>query len=93
MVIGLSVNLIVMLVELTTSHMTQEAKLTAEMITKGSYKQLFWWGVVILGNLLPLILMLSGMEFGVQIGGVLSLIGIYFTEKIWVEAPQRIQLS
>jgi formate-dependent nitrite reductase membrane component NrfD/ferredoxin len=93
MVIGIAVNLLVMFVELTTTHMTQEAKLTAEMITKGSYKQLFWWGVVIMGNLLPLILMLSGIDYGVQIGGLFALIGIYFTEKIWVEAPQRIQLS
>lgn len=93
MVVGIAVNLIVMFVELTTSHMTQEAKLTAEMITKGSYKQLFWWSVVIMGNLLPLILMFSGISYGVQIGSLLALIGIYFTEKIWVEAPQRIQLS
>jgi Fe-S-cluster-containing dehydrogenase component/formate-dependent nitrite reductase membrane component NrfD len=93
MVIGIAVNLLVMFVELTTTHMTQEAKLTAEMITKGSYKRLFWWGVVIMGNLLPLILMLSGMDYGVQIGGLFALIGIYLTEKIWVEAPQRIQLS
>ena len=50
-------------------------------------------GVVIMGNLLPLLLMLSGMDYGVQIGGLLALIGVYFTEKIWVEAPQRIQLS
>jgi hypothetical protein len=46
-----------------------------------------------MGNLLPLILMFSGMAYGVQIGGLLALIGIYFTEKIWVEAPQQIQLS
>lgn len=93
MAIGIGLNLAVMLIELSTSHMTQEAKLTAEMITKGQYKRLFWWGVVIMGNLLPLILMLSGIEYGVQIGGLLALIGIYFTEKIWVEAPQKIQLS
>ncbi len=93
MAIGIGLNLAVMLIELSTSHMTQEAKLTAEMITKGQYKRLFWWGVVILGNLLPLILMLSGIEYGVQIGALLALIGIYFTEKIWVEAPQKIQLS
>jgi Fe-S-cluster-containing dehydrogenase component/formate-dependent nitrite reductase membrane component NrfD len=93
MAIGIGLNLAVMLIELSTSHMTQEAKLTAEMITKGQYKRQFWWGVVILGNLLPLILMLSGIEYGVQIGGLLALLGIYFTEKIWVEAPQKIQLS
>ncbi len=93
MAVGIGLNLVVMLIELTTSHMTQEAKLTAELITKGRYKQLFWWGVVIVGNLLPLILMLSGMAYGVQIGGLLALVGIYLTEKIWVEAPQRIQLS
>lgn len=93
MMLGIGANLLVMFVELTTPHMTQEAKLTANMITKGSYKSLFWWGVVIFGNLLPLILMLSGMSYGIQLGGLLALVGIYFTEKIWVEAPQRIQLS
>jgi formate-dependent nitrite reductase membrane component NrfD len=93
MTLGIAANMIVMFVELTTPHMTQEAKLTANMITKGTYKTRFWWGVVIFGNLLPLILMLSGISFGVQISGLLSLFGIYLTEKIWVEAPQRIQLS
>jgi hypothetical protein len=27
------------------------------------------------------------------VAGVLALAGIYFTEKIWVEAPQRISLT
>ena len=93
MTIGIGFNLVVMLVELTTTHATQEAKLTAEMITKGRYSRLFWWGVVIFGNLVPMILMLSGVSFGLQLAGVLALMGIYFTEKIWVEAPQQIQLS
>ncbi len=91
--LGIGVNLLVMFVELTTAHMTQEAKMTAEMITKGRYSRLFWWGVVIFGNLVPLILLLSGFGYGVQIAGILSLIGVYFTEKIWVEAPQQVQLS
>lgn len=93
MTISIGLNLLVILIELTTTHMTQEAKLTADMITRGRYKNLFWWGVIIMGNLLPLILMFSGMENGLQIGGLLALIGIYFTEKTWVEAPQQIQLS
>ena len=29
----------------------------------------------------------------VALAGIATLIGIYFTEHIWVEAPQRIPLS
>jgi formate-dependent nitrite reductase membrane component NrfD len=93
LVFAVGANLLVMLVELTTSHMTQEAKITAELITKGVYKRLFWWGVIILGNLVPIILLLSDFNYGIPLGGLLALIGVYLTEKIWVEAPQQIQLS
>ncbi len=93
MALGIGINLLILFVELTTTHMTQEAKMTAAMITKGRYSRLFWWGTVIMGNLVPLVLLLTGIEYGIQIAGLLALIGIYFTEKIWVEAPQQIQLS
>ncbi len=95
MVIGLVVNLFTMLIELTTTHPTQDAKTTVQMIVKGRYKNKFWGGVVILGNLLPLAMLLLGGTTGslLAIAGMAILIGIYLTESIWVEAPQRIPLS
>jgi hypothetical protein len=49
---------------------------------------------VIIGNIIPvLILIFSGNIWFTAIAAALSLIGIYITEKIWVEAPQRIPLA
>lgn len=91
--ITLAINLLTMLVELTMAHPTEDARLVVHMITKGRYSSLFWWGVVMLGNLVPLAALMSGLALGLPIAGLLALVGIYITEKIWVEAPQRIQLT
>ena len=92
---GLGVNLFTMLVELTTTHPTQEAKMTVKMITKGRYSRVFWWGAVIFGNVLPIVLLAFGGSSNMVLAasGLIVLIGIYLTEHIWVEAPQRIQLT
>ena len=98
--ITLVINLFTMLVELTMTHPTKDAKLVVKMITKGRYKNLFWAGVLLIGNILPFVLILLSGNTAVEMQGmVLSiaalmvLVGIYFTERIWVEAPQRIPLS
>ena len=95
MIVGIAVNLFTMLIELTTTHPTKDAKTTVSMITKGIYKNKFWGGVLIFGNLIPLlILFFAGTSATIlAIAGVIILIGIYLTEDIWVEAPQRIPLS
>ncbi len=90
--ITIGLNLLVMLIELTTPHMTEEGKLAAKMITKGSFSNTFWLFVVLLGNVLPLLLGWFDASWALPVAGLFALIGIYFTEKIWVEAPQRIQL-
>jgi len=49
--------------------------------------------VLLLGNLLPLGLLLIGSGPAIlAAASITSLIGIYLTERIWVEAPQRISL-
>lgn len=95
MAIGIGVNLFTILIELTTTHPTQDAKYVVKMITKGRYRQAFWFGAIVVGNLLPLafILFAAGNPMMIIAASALVLIGIYFTEKIWVEAPQRIALS
>ncbi len=88
------VNLFVLLIELTITHPTTAAKTVVKMITKGEYKTLFWIGVVLLGNIIPLILLLTiPNNTTIVLIAILVLIGIYDTEKIWVEAPQRIPLA
>lgn len=95
LVISLSLNLLTMLFELSTTHPTEEARRTVHSILKGRYRNLFWGGAVVLGNLLPLAFLLVGAADPAMLAlaGVLVLAGIYATERIWVEAPQRIPLS
>ena len=92
--VSLVVNLLTLITELTITHPTKAAKTVVQMILKGRYQGLFWLGTIILGKLLPLILIqfLPG-QLSLAVAGILILIGIYITEKIWVEAPQRIPLA
>jgi Fe-S-cluster-containing dehydrogenase component/formate-dependent nitrite reductase membrane component NrfD len=95
MAVGIIFNLLVVLVELTITHPTADAKKVVKMITKGRYRSLFWGGAIIFGNLLPLVLLLGGAPNAtiLALSGLIILMSIYFTEHIWVEAPQRIPLS
>lgn len=94
MVVAIAFNLLTVLFELTTTHPTVEAKRVVNMITRGRYRNRFYLGAILLGNIVPLILALvMGSNALVLAGaGALVLIGIYITEHIWVEAPQKIQL-
>jgi len=88
---SIMVNLVVLIVELSMTHPTEDANTTALMIVKGMYSRLFWIGTVIIGNLLPLTIILVGQSL--FFATVPALIGIWITEKIWVEAPQRLSLT
>ncbi len=94
MSIALAVNLFTMLTELTVTHPSTAAHTVVQMITRGRYSKLFWIGVIAIGNVLPLIALWTWPgTVGMAVTSVLVLIGIYVTEKIWVEAPQRIPLA
>ncbi|PHQ57146.1 MAG: 4Fe-4S ferredoxin [Lutibacter sp.] len=94
MIIGLVVNLIVLISELTITHPTTSAKTVVKMITQGRYKNLFWMVTVLIGNIIPLVLLFVGTGEVLKAAiGICILIGIISTEKIWVEAPQRIPLA
>ena len=87
-------NLVIMLAEFAVTHPTVDATKTATMIVRGRYAMLFWGGVVFLGNLLPLMLVaLTPIGIAHVIASVLVVAGVYATERIWIEAPQRIPLS
>ncbi|MFK8103639.1 MAG: 4Fe-4S dicluster domain-containing protein [Saprospiraceae bacterium] len=95
MLTGIVVNLFTMLIELTMTHPTDDARRTVEMITKGRYKNKFWAGVLFFGNILPLLLLffMATNAISLALAGGIILVGIYLVEDIWVEAPQRIPLS
>ena len=94
MLIALAVNLFTLVTELTITHPTTAAKTVVKMITKGKYKTLFWFVTVLIGNLIPIALFVwQQNDLITGLAGVCVLIGILATEKIWVEAPQRVPLA
>lgn len=91
--ISIIANLLIMFLEVSITHPTEDAKTVVKMIVKGRYANLFWLGVIALTNALPLILIFLDMAILSGLASLLVIIGIYLTEKIWVEAPQRIPLT
>ncbi|MDH5474464.1 MAG: polysulfide reductase NrfD [Cyclobacteriaceae bacterium] len=91
--IAVLVNLFIMLIELSITHPTEDAARTVQMIVKGRYAKLFWVGVIVCTNLLPLVLIWVGSPMLLLVAAVIIVIGVYLTEKIWIEAPQRIPLT
>ncbi len=95
LMVTIGLNLVVLISELATPHPTHDTHRVVTMIVKGSYQKRFWIGTILLGNLMPLGLLYfgGGSTIGFAIAAILVLGGIYITEHIWVEAPQRIPLS
>jgi len=87
------INMLILLFELTITHPTNDAKITVRMILTGRYSLKFWLASVTIGNILPLIFLINGFNYSGPIAGLMILIGIYYTEQIWIEAPQRIPLT
>ena len=95
LLVGIGVNLVTILFEMITTHPTEDAKRTVHMILHGRYKTKFWAGVIFVGNLVPFALLMFGgtSSMILAIAGIVVLLGILFTEQIWVEAPQRLPLA
>ena len=93
LIISILANLFVLLIELTITHPTEDAKMTVKMILQGRYKRQFSMGSILVGNILPFALIMSANPILVALAGVMVLVGIYYTDKIWIEAPQRISLT
>jgi len=89
----LVVHLITLAIELTTTHSTDDAHAVARMITHGEFSTNFWLGMILVGNVLPIVLLSVGSGFAFAVAGVLILVGLYVGERIWVKAPQLIPLS
>jgi formate-dependent nitrite reductase membrane component NrfD len=87
-------HLITLAIELTTTHTTEDAHKTVKMITQGEFSTAFWLGMILLGNIVPLFLLLIFKQvWAIGLAGILIFIGLYFAQHIWVKAPQKIPLS
>lgn len=79
--------------ELATTHATVDATRTVQMIVGGRYRQMYWFGVVACGALVPLAITAALPVWAMPIAGLAILAGIYMSDHIWVRAPQRIPLA
>jgi len=91
---SLALNGVVLFAETFTSHATQDAARTARLITRGPYRVRFWWGIVVGGTLVPLVLLVASPRPPAAVAAsVLALGGLWLWEDIWVRAGQALPLS
>lgn len=89
-----ALHLLIMAVELYGKHPSASSERAAEIIRHGALKQQFWGGSVLVGNLLPLAAAaLSADPSVLALAALSGLAGVFFTEKVWVLAPQSVPLS
>ena len=74
-------------------HASEVAAQAAHDISKGRYKNHFWYGSIVLGHVVPLVLALLGNPIAAAIAGICAIIGLYLFEYAFVMAPQEIANS
>ncbi len=75
-------------------HASEVAAKAAHEISHGHYKNHFWYGSVVLGHLIPLVLVLASRNVAAgAIAGLAAVAGLYLYEYAFVMAPQEIPNS
>lgn len=97
--VAIIVDLFVLLVgEFSIPHASEIAARAAHDISRGRYRHHFWWGTIVLGHVLPLILALSAYWLTDALiagaaAGVCAIVGLYLYEFAFIMAPQEIPNS
>jgi Fe-S-cluster-containing dehydrogenase component/formate-dependent nitrite reductase membrane component NrfD len=90
---ALAVNLLLLLANKFAMPFASEVALLASRdITHGRYRNQFWWGGIVLGHVLPLVLFLV-LPAAVALAALAAIVGLFFYEYAFVMAPQRIPNS
>ena len=91
---GLVVQVLSLTAELIVPHPTEDSHRTVMIITNGLFQYEFWEGVILAGSILPFLMLLwSSAPLMLALAGVLVLIVIWYSIRIWALAPQMIHLS
>jgi Fe-S-cluster-containing dehydrogenase component/formate-dependent nitrite reductase membrane component NrfD len=98
--VALVVDLFVTLLgEFGMPHASEVAARAAHEISRGKYRNYFWWGAVGLGHVVPLVLLLlAGLGGSVSLGlvavaALATIAGLYLFEYAFVMAPQEVPNS
>ncbi|MEZ4660884.1 MAG: 4Fe-4S dicluster domain-containing protein [Caldilineaceae bacterium] len=92
--ISLVVDLFVTLLgEFGMPHASDAAATAAHAISHGRYRNLYWWGSIGLGHVVPLILLWLGHPALTAQAGIYAIIGLFLFEYACVMAPQEVPNS
>ena len=94
---GLLANALVIFAELFSAHPTTHIARAASSMTVGSYSRLFWYGAILIGHLIPLVLatiyLSGGPDGAFEAAALLALAGLLAYEHAWIKAGQVVPLS
>ena len=94
MIWAIIINLLSIFAELSFPHPTEDSHRTKNLIYKGYFKYEFWLGVIFFGSLIPVILLFwTTIPLILSLASFLILIGVWYSIRIWLMAPQMIPLS
>src|ERR1019366_6805759 len=97
---ALAVHLLILAIEQLTPSPTRHHELAARALSRGAFAPYFWGGAIVGGGVLPLALLGAASVVGtlqspaLAVGiSLLSLLGAFAWEYVWVEAGQSVPLS
>ncbi len=79
--------------EFGVAHPSEVAARAAHAITHGRYARHFWWGSVLSGHVLALVLLALGGAIPAALAFALAAVGLYFYERAFVMAAQEVPNS
>jgi Fe-S-cluster-containing dehydrogenase component/formate-dependent nitrite reductase membrane component NrfD len=74
-------------------HATETAAQAAHAIHHGHYRRYFWWGALLVGHALPLLLSLPAQPPFDWLAALSAVAGLYFYEYAFIMAPQEVPNS
>lgn len=96
--VGVLALALLLIFELALPHANPHVRKTVRLLTRGPYRGILIWAVVVIGILLPLLLALSALTtdfvvLPVAFAAGAALAGLWIYESIWVSAGQDVPLS
>ena len=85
--------LMLVLGELGIPHASEVAARAAHEIKAGRYRTRFWWGVIVVGHIVPLVLLWPSSAPLAAGALLVATVGLYLYEHAFVMAPQEVPNS
>ena len=89
---SLAINLLLTLAGKMMPFASEVALLASRDMTRGQYRNHFWWGGIALGHVIPFVLFIVA-PITVPLAAIAAMVGLFFYEYAFVMAPQRIPNS